>query len=163
MVENIIFTLMNISNDDTMHKELLQNGYVDVVKKFVDLMVSSALQNNKDGVNEKEDGIDLKVMPAGSLRLMKAIAITLKNISENQECHSQCMQSGLLPLLRTSKQLHDYEVTANLFRTIGNFLTSPNQDIRRKCVHLGYLTDLLVNHENNKFFKIKRICSEYLN
>ena len=91
MVENIIFTLMNISNDDTMHKELLQNGYVDVVKKFVDLMVSSALQNNKDGVSEKEDGIDLKVMPAGSLRLMKAIAITLKNISENQECHSQCM------------------------------------------------------------------------
>jgi hypothetical protein len=83
MVENIIFTLMNISNDDTMHKELLQNGYVDVVKKFVDLMVSSALQNNEDGVNEKEDGIDLKVMPAGSLRLMKAIAITLKNISEN--------------------------------------------------------------------------------
>ena len=51
-------------------------------------MLKSAKQCNEEGVNEKEQGINLKVMPTGSLQLMKAIAQTLNNISENPSCHS---------------------------------------------------------------------------
>ena len=31
MIENIIFTLSNISNDHNMHQELLNNGIIEVI------------------------------------------------------------------------------------------------------------------------------------
>jgi hypothetical protein len=36
MVENIICTLANISNDFELHNELIANGFVEVAKKFVE-------------------------------------------------------------------------------------------------------------------------------
>jgi hypothetical protein len=53
MVENIIYTLRNISFDVSMHQELLQNGYIEVIKKFVDLFLASARQQNDRGINEQ--------------------------------------------------------------------------------------------------------------
>ena len=37
MVENIICTLSNISNDFFLHRELIQNGLVEVIRKFIDM------------------------------------------------------------------------------------------------------------------------------
>lgn len=67
MVENIICTLSNISADVTLHQELIANGLLDVVKKFVELYLASAKEENQFGVDEMAEGIDLAVMPIGAL------------------------------------------------------------------------------------------------
>lgn len=57
MVENIICCLRNISSDNNMQTEIIANGYIDVVKKFIDLFLDTARECNDDGINEKLDGI----------------------------------------------------------------------------------------------------------
>lgn len=87
MVEEIISTLANISNDFELHSELILNGILEVIKKYIELYLSSAKLMNDHGINELIEGIKLSVMPTGSLNLMKAIAITIKNISSNPKIH----------------------------------------------------------------------------
>jgi len=67
MVEEIICTLANISNDFDLHHELIVNGYIEVVKKFVEQFLKTAKVINDSGINELEEGIQLSVMPTGSL------------------------------------------------------------------------------------------------
>ena len=43
MIENILFTLSNISNDLGMHEELIMNGMLEVIQKYVELFLSEAL------------------------------------------------------------------------------------------------------------------------
>jgi len=45
-----------------------------------------------------------------------------------------------------SLKLHDYVVLTNLYKSIGNFLTSQNQEIRRKTIYLGGLQEMLEAH-----------------
>ena len=35
MVENILYTLSNISNDFNLHQELIHNGIIDVIHKYI--------------------------------------------------------------------------------------------------------------------------------
>lgn len=46
MVENVIKTLSNISLDHNLHQELISNGLIDVVKKYVQLVLDTALPQN---------------------------------------------------------------------------------------------------------------------
>jgi len=46
MVENIICTLSNISNDFFLHRELIQNGLIEVIKKFIDMFLEQAQEMN---------------------------------------------------------------------------------------------------------------------
>ena len=83
MVENIIYTLSNISNEFGLHYELIQNGVIQVVHKYIQLFLNEAKELNSQGVNEKRDGIPLNVMPTGALNLIKAICILITNLSQN--------------------------------------------------------------------------------
>jgi len=60
-------------------------------------------------------------------------------------------------------KLRDYEVLTHLYKSLGNFLTSGDQEIRRKAVYQGCLQEMLQAHEMSPFFRIRRICTEYLN
>ena len=65
--------------------------------------------------------------------------------------------------MKDCMNLKDYEVHTNLYKALGNFMISKEQDIRKKMVHHGILQDFLEAHECSQYFRIKRICSEYLN
>ena len=57
MLENVICTLMNVSQDLLMHYELINNGFIEVVKKYIDLFFSISRVEPELGVNEAIDGI----------------------------------------------------------------------------------------------------------
>lgn len=59
--------------------------------------------------------------------------------------------------------LKDYEVQTNLIRSIGYFLVSQDGEIRKKVTRAGFLQELLNQHDCSSFFRIKRICKEFLN
>jgi hypothetical protein len=83
MVEEIICTLANISGDSVLHQELIQNGFLEVIAKFIKLVLGTAKEMNSIGINEDVEGIELKVMPYGTLNLIKSIALTMRNLSTN--------------------------------------------------------------------------------
>jgi hypothetical protein len=83
MVENIICTLSNISDDFSLHRELISNGLIEVIKKFIDMYLEQAQETNEMGIDETEEGLELNVMPVGALNLIKAITIIIMNISSN--------------------------------------------------------------------------------
>ena len=96
MVENIVCTLSNISNDFSLHHELIANGLIDVIRKYIDLFLAEARKGNRYGVDEVVEGIDLAVMPTGALQLIKAIALIISNLSGNSQTSMQCSSLGLL-------------------------------------------------------------------
>ena len=74
MIENIVFTLSNISNDHNMHQELLNNGIIEVIQSYVKLFVGIARLENAKGINEFEQGVNiLKILPTGALKMIKSI------------------------------------------------------------------------------------------
>ena len=164
MVENIICTLSNISRDHTLHQELIHNGLIDVIKGYIRLFLKHAKQENDLGIDETVDGIQLlQTMPTGSVQLIKSLSQILLNISQNPAIQMQCMNHGIIQLMKDCMNLKDYEVHTNLYKSLGNFLISKEQDIRKKMVHSGILQEFLESHECSQYFRIKRICSEYLN
>ena len=81
MVQNIVCTLSNISNDFSLHLELVQNGIIECAHKYIKLYLDAAKTMNSKGINEKEEGIQLSILPIGSLQLMKAVSLILMNLS----------------------------------------------------------------------------------
>ena len=63
MLENVIQSLANISTDFALHSEMLNNGILDVIKKFVDQFLQCAKRRNSNGEDETQVGIDLEVIP----------------------------------------------------------------------------------------------------
>ena len=59
-------------------------------------------------------------------------------------------------------KLEDYELQTNLYRTIGNFVCSQDQEVRKECVKMKFIVNLIDTHYNSRFFRIRRICGEYL-
>ena len=57
----------------------------------------------------------------------------------------------------------EYEVYTYIFKTLGNFITSQNEEIRKQTVGQGCLQEMLEAHDTSQYFRIRRICSEYLN
>ena len=53
---------MNISNDFTFHKELIKNGVLDVINKYVTQFKSCAKTINGMGVDETVEGMDLDIL-----------------------------------------------------------------------------------------------------
>lgn len=52
MLQNIICTLSNITGEMELQHELVQNGILDCVKKFVNLFLDCAQKMNSEGINE---------------------------------------------------------------------------------------------------------------
>lgn len=101
-------------------------------------------------------------MPTGTINLIKAIVITIMNISSNTDVHHFAVHNGLIPLIKNCLLLHDYEVMTNLIISIGNFCVSSNSEIRKKMVRQGLLQELIDQVDSSQFFRIKRICTEFL-
>ena len=83
MVENTILTLRNISNNFNMHEELLQNGFLEVIKKFLDVFFYAIKSSKEHDVEGEILEIDLESMPLGCVNLMKALMVTILNFSMN--------------------------------------------------------------------------------
>ena len=67
MVENTIQTLKNLTNDFELHHELVTNGLLECVRKYIYVFLSVAKQSNPEGINEVQEGINLLVMSSGAL------------------------------------------------------------------------------------------------
>ena len=65
--------------------------------------------------------------------------------------------------MKSLLKIQDYEVHSLLFEAMGNFLTSPEHDIRKKFVSNNMLQLFLEYHETSNFYRVKRICSQFLN
>lgn len=90
----------------------------------------------------------------------------------------QCINMGSLQILLTClAKFQDYEVTTQLYRALGNYLTSglhddvaaqnPGyaqycSDIRNRAAQEGCLQQLHAAYEGSQYFRIRRICGEYL-
>jgi hypothetical protein len=74
--------LYNISCDRYLQKELINNGIMEVIKKYIELFLSHAKERNDDDVDETTEGIELiEVMPMGAVALIKGIAKIIFNLS----------------------------------------------------------------------------------
>lgn len=49
------------------------------------------------------------------------------------------MSQGIMSLMKECLKLHDYEFQTSIFISMGNYLTSPDSEIRRKMVHNMFL------------------------
>lgn len=96
MVENTIQTLKNLTNDFELHHELVTNGLLECVHKYIYVFLSVAKQSNPEGINEVQEGIDLLVMSSGALQLMKAISIIILNLTLNTNLHRVIHKNGIL-------------------------------------------------------------------
>ena len=84
MVENIVFTLANISADQQQHQELIHNGLIEVLQKVVKLFTDCRRERNAQGINEFEEGmVVLKVMPTGALKMIKSVSDIINNLTQN--------------------------------------------------------------------------------
>ena len=179
MVENIVCTLDNIASDASLHHELIAHGLFDVIGRFVDLFLSSAKEENDVGVDETTEGIELSVMPTGPLKLIKAIASVMMKLSQEPQVQRQCIELGMLDVVQTClAKFFDYELHTWLYIAVGNFAvsglsaTTPAAkndhymqfcaDIRRRAANAGCVQLLIFGSESSTFFRIRRICSEYL-
>jgi hypothetical protein len=133
MVENIIMALSHISDDHNIHQELVSHGYVEVVKKYVDLL--SNLEASEGSP------INFLSLPTGCCELIKSITHTIISLSENSQIHSTLGHTDLLSLLHRMHSLisDDYQIQTMLFEAFGNFLISQDSEIRKKCVRQGFL------------------------
>ena len=101
MMENIVSTIDNLASDVSIHGELIQNGVVNVIARFIELFLSSAKEENSMGVNEVREGLDLSVMPTGSLKLIKAVTSLMMKLSQEPQIQMQCLELGILDMLQT--------------------------------------------------------------
>jgi len=69
----------------------------------------------------------------------------------------------MVAIMKNLIKIQDYEVHSFLYEAMGNFIVSNDPDIRKKFVSNGMLQLFLDSHETSAFFRIKRICSQYLN
>jgi len=67
MIENVIESLLNYSNDLSLHCELINNGIIEVIRKYIELFMGCAKKENSVGEDETVVGIDLDVMPMNAL------------------------------------------------------------------------------------------------
>lgn len=140
MIENIVQTLDNISSDVSLHSELINNGLIEVIQKFVLLFAAQCQTQNVNGVNEKLEGLNLlKTMPTSALKMIKCIAQIIHNLSLNPGIEQRCVELGMIPVMKTCLVLHDYKLFGNLFDAMGRYLTSEDPEIRRKMVYSGIL------------------------
>ena len=72
---------MNISNDASIHKELIKNGVLDVINKYVTQFKSSAKTINNMGVDETVEGMDLDVLSVEDVQLIKCLIVVMLNFS----------------------------------------------------------------------------------
>ena len=163
MIENIVQTLGNVSSDASLHSELINNGLIEVIQKFVLLFAAQCQTHNVHGVNEELEGINLlKTMPTSALKMIKCIVEIIHNLSLNPAVESKCVKLGIIPIMKTCLVLHDYKLFGNLFDAMGRYLISEDPEIRRKMVYSGILQVFLENHEKSKYSRIIRISAEYL-
>ena len=102
LVENLLGTIDNLASDASIHAELVENGVVEVIGRFISMFVSSAKEQNNMGINEVQDGIDLSVMPTGSLKLIKSVASLMMKLSQQPDIQQHCLSLGMLDMLQTS-------------------------------------------------------------
>ena len=125
MVENIVFTLANISADQQQHQELINNGLIEVLQKVVKLFTDCRRERNAQGINEFEEGmVVLKVMPTGALKMIKSVSDIINNLTQNTAIQQQCVKNGLPTTILEFFVLHDYKITTNLINSLGRLLTS---------------------------------------
>ena len=74
---------MNISNDPSVHLELINNGILDVIKKYIELFNSCAKTENKLGEDETIEGIDMDVIPIEALEVLKCVIGMAVNLTGN--------------------------------------------------------------------------------
>lgn len=157
IVENTVQTLCNLSSDHTQHRELIDNGIFKLIQKFL-----ADLRYFAKTTLGKHAGIDFKDLSNGTVSVFKAFIKILLNISENAEVHAACTESDMIDLLLESMDLNDYEIQTGLYQTIGNILTSPDAEVRKLMVRRRLLHLVIETQEQSRFYKIKRICGEYL-
>lgn len=65
-----------------MHRELIHNGLIDVIKGYIGLFLNHAKQENDLGIDETVDGIQLlQTLPTGSVQLIKSLSQIMLNVS----------------------------------------------------------------------------------
>lgn len=99
MIENVIQSLMNISNDLTLHEELIKNGLLEVIKKYVHLFRACLKSENSAGEDETVVGIDLEVIPVEPSQLLKCLILMMMNLSSNPCVQEECLQLGMPTLI----------------------------------------------------------------
>lgn len=178
MVENIVCALDNLASDASLHGELIAHGLLDVVRRFVDLFLCSTRTGDDGGADDPHEGIELLSMPTGSLKLIKAVASLMMKLSQEPHIQAQCIELGMLDLVQTClAKFSDYEVHTKLYTAVGCFAACGLNatgaarsgqflqycaEIRAKAADAGCVQLLIYGSESSEFFKIRRICSQFL-
>jgi hypothetical protein len=56
-------------------------------------------------------------------------------------------------------RIRDYDVLTNVYMTLGNFILSKNDFVKKKAVEFGCLEMLLESNEVSPYLRIRRICT----
>lgn len=113
-------------------------------------------------MNEFREGVELSALSIGTFKLIKSLMSIIVNFSANPAIQTQCLDAGLMSLIMEFLKLKDYELQTNTFTVIGNFMTSDQAEIRKRVVRSDFLQLMIDQIENSRFYRIKRICGDYL-
>jgi hypothetical protein len=92
VVEKLIKTISNLTQDQSIHQELIENGLVLMIQKYVDLLVSKALPH--------EIEIDMEVFPIIALDLVQSLSEIIVNISQNScMIKKKFAENDILPVI----------------------------------------------------------------
>lgn len=75
MVEKLIETIANITNERGIHMELIQNGVVRMIRKYVYLFL--------ERTSFEDEEVEMQGLPIAALNLAQAIARMVMNICLN--------------------------------------------------------------------------------
>ena len=116
MIESLVFSIANITNDPRTHYELLQNGLIDIFKKFLKLIMQQAYVENQFGIDETNEGIELSVLPIGTVNLIKSISTSILNISQVPSIQRLAINFGIFDVIISYvNNIHDYEVHSKIY------------------------------------------------
>ena len=75
MVEKLIKTIANMSCDQSLHNQMIENGIIQMLKMYVQLFLNQA--------TELEEDIQMEVFPIICLNLVQSLSKTIMNICQN--------------------------------------------------------------------------------
>lgn len=144
MIENVLTSLSNMSEELTLQEELIGNGILEVVRKYLHqcIEVVSRKQLEEEAAGQQDGTQLLAVLPSGSLNLMKAISVIMLNFSWEPSTQLLSIENGIPDLILTALvNLNDYEIQTNMYKAIGNFCvsglpTTQNDEQSGKCAEV---------------------------
>lgn len=145
MVEAIVKTLANISYSVGCHRELLDHGVIEMMKRLLQIYCPYAYGSP---AKQSHEWVEVNLMSMGNINLLKSISVTIQNLTKNPEAQEIAIKRDIVSIIKHEMKLNEYEVLTNLYLSLGHLTLTKYDYVKRRSVELGCLSMLLEANEN---------------